>query len=88
MTHIGIAYEDRKRVMNYCKKIRDKTGFETRVEGPWEFGGQLLNPADKTDWDTMRNLAKQGDFEAIPSHIYIRFRNALHSIREDYLNRV
>lgn len=56
---------------------------DTRVEGPWEFGKKPLNPASKTDWDQVRQLAKEGKLEEIDAGIYVRYYNSLKRIEKD-----
>jgi len=62
---------------NYCMK-KDKT----YVSGPWEFGKKPFRANNKDDWDEVRELAKKGDFDAIPSQIYIQHCSSLHKINE------
>lgn len=61
---------------DYCMKQL------TRVLGPWEFGKKPVRRNCKADWDEVRELAKNGDFEAIPSDLYISHCAALHKINE------
>jgi len=61
----------------YCMKE------DTRVEGPWEFGKKPLNPASKTDWEQVRQLAKEGKLEEIDAGIYVRYYNSLKRIEKD-----
>lgn len=61
---------------DYCMKEL------TRVLGPWEFGTKPVRRNCKADWDEVRELAKKGDFEAIPSDVYIQHCSSLHKINE------
>lgn len=57
---------------------------ETRVEGTqFEFGIRKLKRNSSTDWDTVRTLAKTGNFDDIPSDIFIRCYHQLRSISND-----
>lgn len=51
---------------DYCNKE------ETRLEGPWDFGIKPVKRNSKTDWDRVRELARKGDMDKIPSDIFIK----------------
>jgi len=53
---------------------------DTRVAGPWEFGIKPLKRNNKTDWEEVRTLAKQGKLDAIPADIYVRHIFSLEKI--------
>jgi len=55
----------------------------TRIEPPFEFGRRAFNRNLASDWDRIRVLAVTGDFEAIPSDIFIRHYGALKKIHQD-----
>lgn len=63
---------------SYCLKE------DTRVEGPWEFGTKPFNRNSKTDWDSVRDLAKTGQLDKIPSSIYVQHYTKLKSIAKDH----
>lgn len=56
---------------------------DTRVDGPWSFGVRPVQHNSKTDWDRVRDLAKQGKFEEIPSEILVRHYQNLKAIKKD-----
>lgn len=66
---------------------------ETRIEGTqFELGTIPRKRGTEANWDTVRDLAKSGKFEDIPSDIYIRyfyfyfrFYGNLHKIAVDHL---
>lgn len=72
----------------YTPVLRDHGAGEycmkelTRVLGPWEFGVKPVRRNCKGDWDEVRELAKKGDFEAIPAELYIQHCASIHKINE------
>lgn len=64
---------------DYCMKE------DTRVEGPWEFGVRPVKRNSKKDWDRIFDLAKQGDFEAIPADIKVQHYGNLCRIKKDHM---
>lgn len=72
----------------YTPVLRDNGAGEycmkeiTRVLGPWEFGTKPVRRNCKSDWDDIRELAKKGDFESIPSDIYIQHCSSIHKLNE------
>lgn len=46
----------------------------------FEFGEKVRARGNANDWDDIRRKAANGDFDAIPSGIYLRYRRALHDI--------
>lgn len=63
----------------YCMKE------DTRVEGPIELGIKPFNPSKKTDWDKIKEQAKQGNLENIPSWVYVSHYNKLKAIAKDHM---
>ena len=63
----------------YCLKE------ETRLDGPWEFGKKPVNRASKEDWDAIKESAKAGNMDDIPSDIYVRCYNQLKRIEKDHM---
>lgn len=63
-------------VRDYCMKEL------TRVAGPWEFGERPVRRNSKEDWDEVRELAKSGEFDRIPSGLYIQNLANLHKLNE------
>lgn len=54
---------------------------ETAVpDSKFELGQQPLRRNAKTDWDLVRRLAQNGEFDNIPSDVYIRYRSNLRAI--------
>lgn len=62
----------------YCRKE------ETRDGEPFEFGRKTFNRSSSTDWDAVRESAKAGRIEEIPSDIFVRYYRTLRSIAADY----
>lgn len=58
---------------------------ETRVEGTqFELGKKPMKRNSPTDWDTVRENAKKGKLEDIPSDVYVRCYNQLKRIETDH----
>lgn len=68
---------DDKECVNYCRKDYDG-GFGEYVE----YGTRLRNPGarEKEDWVDYRELAKAGNFDALPAKIYVSRATAIHAI--------
>lgn len=73
--HLEIAKGDPLSSGAYCRKDGHFHEYGTRPKTPKEAGS--------TDWDIARKAAKEGRFEDIPSHIYIRYRSNLRAIRSE-----
>lgn len=59
---------------------------DTAVVGTrFELGRKPFNRGIPTDWDTVFESAKSGDFSAIPNDVKIRCYNQLKQIKKDYL---
>jgi len=63
----------------YCMKT------DTRIEGPYEYGTKPIKRQSRHDWDKIKNLAKEGKLEEIPSDIYVRSYSNLRKIEKDHL---
>jgi len=63
----------------YCTKL------ESRIAEPFEYGRKPIKRQSITDWDLVRSQATAGEFEQIPSDIFVRFYSSLCKIRSDYL---
>lgn len=63
----------------YCMKE------DTRVEGPIELGEKPFDPASKTDWDDIKEKAKAGKLEEVPSWVYVSHYNKLKAIAKDHM---
>lgn len=74
--HIQIVKKDNG-AADYCMKE------EGRLKGPWEHGKRPANPNSKTDWDTVWEAAKVGNFESIPKGILIRNYSSICRIKKD-----
>lgn len=62
---------------------------ETRVPGTqFELGERPLSRARATDWESIRQLAIQGNLDQIPADVFVRNYNALRRIATDYLQPV
>jgi len=58
---------------------------ETRVEGTqFKLGTKALKRNSDVDWDHVRQLAKDGNMEEIPSDIYIRSYTSLKKIASEF----
>ena len=91
--HLQGYVEFKKRLrLQQVKKLLPRAHLETRrgtalqaadyckKEGNFHEDGKLsLTPgeSEKERWEHYRQLAKKGDFDEIPAHIYIRYRRAL-----------
>jgi len=94
-----VIHFTRTQRMSACKKLSDRAHFEpcknlmasleyvrkpeTRQAGPWEFGNIPVKVNDKDDWDRVRELAKEGKFEEIPSNIFIKHYGNLKKIHAE-----
>lgn len=59
---------------------------DTRIDGTqFELGRRPFKRNDKKDWDAVREAAKRGDLEGIPSDIYVRNYTQLRRIATDHL---
>lgn len=56
----------------------------TRVSGPFELGEYPIRRNASTDWDRIREDAKGGRIDAVPSDIFIRYYRTLRVIASDY----
>lgn len=63
--------------------IRYVTKEDTRVEGPWTFGTRPVRHNNRTDWDAVRDLARVGNFEAIPAEVVVKHYTNLKTIAKD-----
>lgn len=62
---------------------------ETRVQGTqFELGQRKLRRNNAVDWDSVRRSAISGDFDSIPSDIYVRCYNQLRRISTDHLRPI
>lgn len=61
---------------------------ETRIRGPFELGEYLLRRNHVTDWDSIREAAKGGRVDSVPSDIFIRYYRTLRTIACDYAEPV
>lgn len=61
---------------------------DTRVEGPFTFGEKPLNRNNKTDWEEVKEKAKQGKLDDIPSAIYVQHYRTLKQIEKDHMKPV
>jgi len=63
------------------------TKESTRVSGTgFSLGRKPVDRTKEADWDLIREQAVTGDFESIPSDIYIRYYRSLKSINSDHLS--
>lgn len=62
---------------------------DTRVEGTqFELGQPLCQRGNVVDWNAIRDDARSGRLDAIPSDIYVRYYNNLRRIAADNLQAV
>lgn len=79
--HAEITKSEKAR--EYCLKE------ETRVPGTqFELGSRPVNRNNKTDWENVRKLAREGRLEDVPADIYVRCYNQLRRIGQDNLQPV
>lgn len=58
---------------------------QSSVDGTrFEIGKKCLKRNSPTDWEQIRDLARVGDFDAIPSDIFVRCYHQLRSISKDH----
>lgn len=61
----------------------------TRVEGTrLELGSVPKCRNSRADWDSIRDAAKSGQFDSIPSDVYVRCYSSLRKIASDHLTPV
>lgn len=61
---------------------------ETRVEGTqFELGELPMKRNSKTDWDKVKQSAKRGALDEIPSDVFINHYRTLKLIHKDYMER-
>lgn len=53
-------------------------------ETRFSLGTKAIKRADSDDWDTIRELAKTGELERIPSDVYIRYYSSLKKISVEF----
>jgi len=61
---------------------------DTRDGDQFEFGQLPCNRNSSTDWERVKELAKSGELDAIPSDIYVRYYRTLCSIAADHAEPV
>lgn len=57
---------------------------ETRFGPPFEFGIRPVRRNSVTDWEEIRDKAKDGSLEEIPADIFVRYYRTLQAISADY----
>lgn len=69
------------------EKTRVQLGDDCEFVGilNWTKGIKSFNPNSTTDWDGIKQLAKSGKLDEIPSGLYIRFYTTLKRIYADHL---
>lgn len=61
---------------------------ETAIENTrFELGRRPFKLNDKKDWGLIKDMAKSGNFEEIPSDVFIRFYRTLKEIRRDFMTK-
>lgn len=77
--HWEAARGTSEQAADYCKKDKDFIEVGSLPKTAAEAGGQ----AEKDRWEEARKRAREGDYDAIPADIYIRYKRALHDIHKD-----
>jgi len=81
--HVEIAL-DYHALVTYCKKDGDVT--ETgELPATQEIKGKRGREATEAIWESAREAAKCGDFDAIPASIYLRCKRACHEISREHM---
>lgn len=57
---------------------------ETRDGEPFEFGQRSFNRNSATDWQRIKELAKEGKYDLVPPDVYIRYYRTLKCIAADH----
>lgn len=77
----------------HCEPTRSDAAEEyvwkadTRVEGTqFQLGTKPFQRNSPTDWDLVRDLAKRGQFDDIPSDVFVRCYSQLKNIAKDHLS--
>lgn len=78
--HYEMARGTPQQAIEYCRKDGDYFEYGDPPTTPAAAGA-----AEMERWDQARAAAARGDFESIPSDIYIRYRTSLHAIARDHL---
>ena len=68
------------RVITYVTKE------DTRVCGPYVEGARPVRRNSATDWDRVRDAARAGDFDSIPSNILVSHYSNLKAINKDHVS--
>lgn len=82
-THLEAARGSALDAANYCKK--DGCFWEDGVVPRPR--GQAGGEANKERWDEVKELAKAGDIDSVPSDIFIRYYGTLRRIAKDYMKK-
>lgn len=56
---------------DYCMKE------DTRVDGPWEFGQRPIRRNNATDWQRVKQAAKEGKLDEVPDEVFVKHYNQL-----------
>lgn len=55
---------------------------DTRLDGPWEFGEKPIRRNNKTDWEEVKQKAKEGKLDEVPADIYVKHIFQLEHIKK------
>ncbi|AJD07525.1 replication-associated protein [Sewage-associated circular DNA virus-16] len=62
---------------------------ESRIDGTqFELGAKPMRRNDSRDWDAIRDAAKRGDLETVPSDVFVQHYRSLRTISADYAEPV
>lgn len=81
--HLELARGTNQQNIDYCSKEGNCYEYGELPPERGRQGGE----ATKRKWEEAYNAAKEGDFDAIPPDLYIRYRNSFKAIYQEEVNR-
>lgn len=79
--HFEAARGSHEEASDYCKKDGDFTEYGVLPKDPGVTGKEM----EQERWDQARLSAQAGDFDAIPSDIYLRYYRTIKEVAKDHL---